>query len=137
MVAHKHDLVEVKSSVSILDTLRIMNDRNVSTVPIYNAPDSDSNFRFVSQGRVFLAVIDIADIIAFVLQTLQDMDEADKYEGDVERVLNMAVESIKGKSLDADLELDLSIEPSTTQLTEVMRRMSQGWYFKYVLQILN
>ena len=98
----------------------------VAMVPIYVAPDSESNVRFACQGRIFIGVITIADIIGFILESLRDADEG--AEDVIEVCLNRPIEDIKGITPEADLELDLSIERSDTRLEEVLKRMSEGFY---------
>ena len=133
LVQGKKDLVEVKSSTSIYDTLRIVDENSVISCPLYEAPQSNTpgtmQFTFITAitmyfivglvagGREFVAFVSISDILGYVLK--ESTVES------VENVLDTRILEVVGSSKETMIH---SVEAESEPLYVIMEKMTQGIY---------
>jgi CBS domain-containing protein len=116
----KKDLVEIKSSASIKHALRLMADHNVSFLPLYEAPQSDSDVSKVSQGKSYVGLVSICDVIEYILR-------GDAEAESVPYSLEAPIVEVVGESAESAIDLSLTIENESTPLSSVLDKMSQGF----------
>lgn len=130
LVRDKQNLVEVKSSTSIYNTLRIMDQYKVISVPLYEAPQSNTPGKsknltvnidnralvgLIAGGREFVAYVSITDILAYVLRqsTLENVQE----------VLDTRILDVVGATNETLIH---SVESDVEPIRVIMEKMTEG-----------
>lgn len=148
----KLTLIEVISTTPIHDILNIFKNNEITSIPIYelieinnsienpsnstentaentsNSTENSSNSsnNLIVQGKKYIGIISMVDILAFILK-IGDDDTSDSLSHQVKYVLGSTQES---------LSINLSIESEDTPLSVIVEKMSQGKIINYYLFIL-
>jgi CBS domain-containing protein len=116
----KHSLIEIKSSLTILETLVLMRENNISVVPVYEPPSSMSTVQYVSQGKEYIGLISLNDIVTFIINVY--LNEAER----IDDCFSTSVYEILGVTTESSIDRPLSIESENTPLSSVIDKLCQG-----------
>jgi CBS domain-containing protein len=117
IIDYSQSLVEARSCSPISEVLSLFNEKNVSSIPIYQEPVEDESL----QSKIYVGIISIVDIVSFVLRKHND-------EGIAFDTLfsNTSIESVIGSTTESSLEMSLCVVDTCTPLSDIINKMSQG-----------
>lgn len=119
----KRSLLDIKSSMSIYETLHVFYQMDVTSAPLYEAPQSNSEPHLICHMKEYIGMVSAADILSYVLA---QKDAAAALEDPVHNVIGSTKES-----------LTFFVASENTPLAEVMERFSTVLHRCLVLPATN
>jgi CBS domain-containing protein len=132
ITASKHELIEIKSSVTVKVALQLMITHQVTVLPIYQPPSASSislsetedvqpsAAPFVSQGKEYLGMVTLNDIVSFIINVY--LNEAER----IDDCFHTPVYEILGSSNESAIDRSLVIENEETPLSALIDKFCQG-----------
>jgi hypothetical protein len=122
ITAAKNELIEIKSSVTVHDALQLMIAQQVTVLPIYQPPSGidEPAAAFVSQGKEYLGMVTLNDIITFIINVY--LNEAER----IDDCFRTSVYQIIGSSNESAIDRSLVIESEATPLSDLIDKFCQG-----------